>query len=140
MTTTGASVAPSTEGGPLRPLDLATIRADTPFVLFGARDADPSGALLTEARRLVSAHDFPTLFDRDDLVAVLSSPDLHRATVTLPDGPPQSRYRLLVPEYERWEADAEPSQLFYGPDPRLRLVFAEAVEINVARGSSPVTT
>ncbi|MEM1313800.1 MAG: hypothetical protein AAGI51_04545 [Pseudomonadota bacterium] len=123
--------------------ELAPGRVAAPAILSGrARRAGAPQAELrleAEAAELVQRRDFRALLDRDDLIGVLMPPELWRARVTLPEAPARSRFRLLISEYELWNVDPETPRPRGGPDPRRRLVFAEAVELSTEAGTLPIS-
>lgn len=108
---------------------------------LNATEAPLSGAALSEAQEMLNARDFVGLIDRLDLLLGLSPPELWRATVTLPDSPAQSRFRLQISEFERWRVDTRTSEarLPGDDDPGRRLVFADAVELTSASGTLPLS-
>ncbi|MEM6743167.1 MAG: hypothetical protein AAF676_05460 [Pseudomonadota bacterium] len=101
--------------------------------------AQLSRGLEAEAVDLVRRRDFRTLLNRDDLISVLTPPELWRARAILPEAAAGSRFRLLLSEYELWRVDAETHRPREGRDPQRRLVFAEGVEISVGAGTLPVS-
>ncbi|MEM7546210.1 MAG: hypothetical protein AAF367_11790 [Pseudomonadota bacterium] len=103
-------------------------------------DTPLDDSALAEAQAMLAARDFAGLIDRLDLMVTLSPPELWRATVTLPDAPAQSRFRLLISEYERWRVDTRTTDARSpgDADPGQRLVFAEAVELTSQSGTLPI--
>lgn len=129
IATAATTTADAMLAGPVR-LSRRLNAAETPL----------NDAALLEAQEMLAARDFVGLIDRLDLLLGLSPPELWRATVTLPNAPAQSRFRLQISEFERWRVDTRTTdaRLPGDDDPGRRLVFADAVELTSGSGTLPI--
>jgi hypothetical protein len=90
----------------------------------------PAPALRAKAERLLAERNFAAILADRDILAILQPPAIWEGTVTLPQIGTSVRRRLVIKEYERHVIDGDHVAVVRGqPDPRLRLVYAEAIEL-----------
>ena len=90
----------------------------------------PAVALRAKAERLLAERNFAAILADRDILAILQPPAIWEGTVTLPQIRTSVRRRLVIKEYERHVIDDDHVAIVRGqPDPRLRLVYAEAIEL-----------
>jgi hypothetical protein len=85
---------------------------------------------VARARTLAAAREFRTIAAEGLIDAVIGFAPLWQGTVTLPEAPGSSRYRLVIAEYEEYPADDTTP---YEPPVRAkgqRLVFVEHIELD----------
>jgi hypothetical protein len=87
--------------------------------------------LIAKAEALVAAQKFDQILGDPALLAVLQPPLIWSGRVTVPGNIPASaELRIMVQEYELHRVDSDHVEIPRGgPDPRRRLVFAEAIPI-----------
>ena len=89
-------------------------------------------AMKIKAENLLASRDYTAILKNPAILALLQPPAIWEGTVTLPgSAPAKGKLRLAIREYERHEIDTDHIQIpVGGPDPRLRLVYAETVPLN----------
>ena len=90
-----------------------------------------SQALVAKADELMTAQRFDKILADPEILAILQPPRIWAGRVTVPGNiPAGAELRIMIKEYERHRIDSDHVESPRGgPDPRLRLVFAEAVPI-----------
>ena len=95
------------------------------------RAATATAALQRKADRLLAARDYTAIVKTPGVLSLLKPPAIWEGTVTLSGIlPANGKYRLVIREYERHEVDTDHVKIpIGGPDPRMRLVYAETVAL-----------
>lgn len=92
-----------------------------------------SKELLARGQELLAKRRFDEILLNPDLIAALRPPAIWEGSVRLPEGLPEdSRLRLMIKEFELHQVDTDHVEESKEADPRLRLVYAEAVSLEPA--------
>lgn len=113
-----------------------TVRASAQATRAGRptrrRTSAPSKAQIAKAESLLAARDYKAILTNPGILSLLQPPAIWEGTVTLPTGlQKKGQLRLAIREYERHEVDNDHVIIpIGGPDPRLRLVYAEFMPLS----------